>query len=314
MLHRLMDFKNLKKLSPIFILLFGVFASAQLPPFSFLKSSSTASVAPTGLALTHSTRNRGFTVSWTAGSGNNGAGGCKLQYYQNGTTWTDLASTYNCDSTTTNAAANLPSGDNWTNNFNGTGVQVRILRISDSVSLGVFGTRATCTTTGDSASPTPNIDEDCDALWDDYTFVQSVNSVSTSTISNVSSPFTCPAITTCTGGDNPVYSASASVTYTFSNWNNSICTINSAGWSDTTWSVGPNGAIGTNSGSYSGFGNYYTSPSWTNVNMNSSDCLDINSSSCKINCSTFYYSKVTNPQNWTVTCTRACLRVTYTYR
>ena len=206
MLHRLMDFKSLKKISPILILLFGVFASAQLPPFSFLKSSSTASVAPTGLALTHSTRNRGFTVSWTAGSGNNGAGGCKLQYYQNGTTWTDLAGTYNCDSTTTNAAANLPSGDNWTNNFNGTGVQVRILRISDSTARGTFTQRTTCTTTSGSASSTPTIDEDCDARWNNTT--SEPTTISQQTWSHwVNIPcggsYDCNAVCSSNGGGSP---------------------------------------------------------------------------------------------------------------
>ncbi len=130
-------------------------------------TTCSAETAPTNLILAHTTRRRNFTVSWTAGSGNGGPGGCKLQYHRNGTTWTDLAGTYNCDANTTTAAANLPSADGWTNNFNGTGVQVRLVRVSDGTEMGVFGTRTTCTASGGSSSATPTIDENCNHQWDD---------------------------------------------------------------------------------------------------------------------------------------------------
>lgn len=149
--------------------LFPVVSAAQILPMAIWGEEATLNTqtSPSALALNHSVRSRSFTVSWTAGTGNGGAGGCKLQYLRNDTTWTDLSGTYNCDATTTNVSANLPSTDNWTNNFNGTGVQIRLALTTNSAAQGVFPQRTTCTTTGGSGSPTPTIDENCNAIWDD---------------------------------------------------------------------------------------------------------------------------------------------------
>jgi hypothetical protein len=86
----------------------------------------------------------------------------------NNTTWTDLAGTYNCDANTTNAAASLPSAAGWSSIFNGAGVQIRLVRISDSAVAGTFASTLTCTAIGSSATPTPDIDEDCNRNWDNY--------------------------------------------------------------------------------------------------------------------------------------------------
>lgn len=82
------------------------------------------------------------------------------------TGWTDLSGGFNCDVNTHNAAAVLP-GDNWTTNFNPTGMAIRLMRISGSVEMGIFPQRTTCTAKSGSASPTPNIDEACNSLLDD---------------------------------------------------------------------------------------------------------------------------------------------------
>ncbi len=121
---------------------------------------------PTNLALVQSPGNRLFTVSWTAGTNN---GNCKLQYYKDGTTWTDLAGTYDCDANTTNAAAALPSSDNWTTGpWNAGGLSVRLAGVADSVAKGTFPQNVTCsnTTSPTNYNPTPDIDEDCNLAWD----------------------------------------------------------------------------------------------------------------------------------------------------
>jgi hypothetical protein len=120
-------------------------------------------VLPTSLSLTHTPGSRNFTVSWTAGSNN---GTCKLQYYRDGTTWTDLSGTYNCDATVTNSAASLPSTDAWTSVFNGTGVSIRLVAVADSTPKGTFPQNTTCTTGTATNFRTPTIDEDCNTYWD----------------------------------------------------------------------------------------------------------------------------------------------------
>jgi hypothetical protein len=125
-----------------------------------------SSTPPTGLSLTHSANSKNFWFSWTAGSGNGGAGGCRLQYYQNASTWTNISGTFNCDANQSNVFVSLP-GDNWTNNFNATGVNIRIQRISDSSALGTFSEKLLCYSTGSSSSPTPTYDENCNGVWDD---------------------------------------------------------------------------------------------------------------------------------------------------
>jgi len=121
---------------------------------------------PTALSLSQTANSRDFTVSWTGGSGNGGVNGCKLQYYT-GAVWTDLTfANYNCDANATNVAAQL-NGDGFAQStWATTGLQIRLVRISDSTVMGTFATKATCAATGGSGGPTPTVDEDCDTFWD----------------------------------------------------------------------------------------------------------------------------------------------------
>lgn len=169
-----------------------------------------ASSPPTSLVLTQTVRRRDFTVSWTAGTGNGGVGGCRLQYYT-GSVWTDLSyATYNCDANTTNAAAQL-NGDNFTaTTWNATGLQIRLQRISDSASVAAFSQNATCSAVGGSGSATPLIDEDCNRYWDNYTtgtgynfLGQCANGASTAT-PGASYSCTPPTPSSCQSGADTV--------------------------------------------------------------------------------------------------------------
>lgn len=127
-------------------------------------SCELAQTNPSNLTLNHTTRNKNFTVSWTAGIGNGWAWNCKLQYNKSGT-WTDIsATTYNCDTNASNIAVTLPASWWYSGNWNGT--SIRLMRISSSTLMGTFPTNLLCTTTSASSSSTPNIDEDCNGNWD----------------------------------------------------------------------------------------------------------------------------------------------------
>lgn len=119
---------------------------------------------PTALALSHSANWIAFSVSWTAGSGNGGAGGCKLQF-QNGGSWVDItsASSLNCD-------ANLSSsfslnGNGWKSSWGGTAI--RVVRVGSGTVLGTFPQTLNCSGTAASMTQTTNTDEGCDGSWDD---------------------------------------------------------------------------------------------------------------------------------------------------
>lgn len=119
---------------------------------------------PTSLTLSHTANSKTFTFSWTAGVGNGGS--CKLQYFKNGTTWTDISAlTYNCDTTIWSQLVTLPA-DGW--NTNWSSISVRVIRTSDSLAMGTFPQNLTCSAVGASASSTPNVDENCNGTWDDY--------------------------------------------------------------------------------------------------------------------------------------------------
>ena len=120
-------------------------------------------VDPSNLSLSHSSRNRYFNVSWTAGETNGGSGGCKLQY-KNGGSWYDISSatSINCDANASSQSYSL-NGDGWKSGWNGT--QVRLVRKSDGVSMGTFPQTLNCSSTGGSGGSTPNVDEDCNGSW-----------------------------------------------------------------------------------------------------------------------------------------------------
>ncbi len=128
------------------------------------------SVAPTGLSLVQTANHRNFTVSWTAGSGNGGAGGCKLQFLKQGTTWTDLVTGLNCDASTSGLAENLPA-DGWNGGSAWASISVRLVSTGSSSQIASFASSLTCSVISGSTSSTPTIDEDCDNNWDNTTSV-----------------------------------------------------------------------------------------------------------------------------------------------
>ncbi len=125
---------------------------------------------PTNLILSHSSRSKNFTFSWNAGSGNGGS--CKLQYYKNGTTWTDISSTiYNCDTNLSNINVTLPN--DWWYSWNWNGTQIQVVRTNDGKVLWTFPQTLNCTAVWASSSSTPSIDEDCNGVWDNSSSYQS---------------------------------------------------------------------------------------------------------------------------------------------
>jgi hypothetical protein len=121
-------------------------------------------ISPTNLSLTHSPRSKVFNFSWTAWSNNWWS--CKLQYYKDWTTWTDIsATTYNCDTTISNQSVTLP-WDWWNGAWSS--IQVRVIKTSDSEILSTFSQNLTCSAISGSATSTPSIDEDCNWAWDNY--------------------------------------------------------------------------------------------------------------------------------------------------
>jgi hypothetical protein len=122
---------------------------------------------PTNLALSHTSGNKTFTFSWTWWSNNWWS--CKLQYYKDGTTWTNISeTTYDCDSTITNQLVTLP-WDGWNSAWSS--IQVRIIKTSDSAILWTFSQNLTCSSVAWSVSSTPNIDEDCNGEWNNISWV-----------------------------------------------------------------------------------------------------------------------------------------------
>ena len=125
--------------------------------------NESCNVLPSGLSLNHNDNDRNVYVSWTAGVRNGGAGGCVLQYNKNGT-WTDIAGAPdNCDVDVDTSFALPTSGwiaPDWS------GVSIRLLRVSDSLVVEEFSTTLNCSVTLGSSVSTPDIDEDCDADWD----------------------------------------------------------------------------------------------------------------------------------------------------
>lgn len=129
-----------------------------------LSVASTGFVSPpTGLSLTHSSRTKTFTVSWNAGIGNGGTGGCKIQFLKSNAIWTDLLSV-NCDSAGSSVGTVSLPGDGWYG-ASWSNVSIRLIRVSDSTAIGTLGSLS-CTTIASSPTSTPNIDEDCNGAWD----------------------------------------------------------------------------------------------------------------------------------------------------
>lgn len=125
------------------------------------------STPPICTGIVQSSQNsRTFTASWTAGSGNGGAGGCKLQYTNTSNAWRDIGSTVDCDSDGSAAGLRSLPSDGW---FGGpwSSTGIRLVRVSDgAVMCDLFGYLSCTGGMPASTVPTPTTDEDCDNRWD----------------------------------------------------------------------------------------------------------------------------------------------------
>jgi len=116
---------------------------------------------PTNLSLSHTSGTNWFSFSWTAWTGNGNS--CKIQYLKDGITWTEIPTAgLPCDTNISNMGMTLP-WDGWNGDW--TSVEVRLVRTSDSVTMGIFLQNLTCSSVAWSATATLDIDEDCNGLW-----------------------------------------------------------------------------------------------------------------------------------------------------
>lgn len=163
MLHKYFQQKTHKIIFIFIFFLICSLAQSQLIPFANWKTSSSP---PTAYSLAHSTNQKTFQISWSAGIANGGANNCKLQFYLSPGTWVDITSAINlnCDSSYTNSSYTL-NADGWKSSWGST--QIRVVRKSDSQVLFTFSQTLQCSSTSASGSSTPNTDENCNGQWDD---------------------------------------------------------------------------------------------------------------------------------------------------
>lgn len=121
--------------------------------------------SPTALSLSHTPNAKSYSVSFTAGRGNGGPGGCSVQYQQTNGVWRSDTSV-DCDSNASGVSGTLP---NTTRLTPWTSAPVRLIRISDNAVLGQFPQALTCSPKAGSSVSTPTVDEDCDGTWDNTT-------------------------------------------------------------------------------------------------------------------------------------------------
>lgn len=172
-------------------------------PAFYLTMPTPAAVPPVCQALTHTNNRRSFSVAWSAGSGNGGAGGCTIQYQRNNSSWANLSSV-NCDAAGSAAGTqNLPT-DGWPGGAWSTSA-IRLVRNSDNLVLCTLG-QVRCTSTTGSSVPTPTIDEDCNGHWDNTQSVSCGNSAHMVSSLVAGELYTCPAtLTTACGTKNFIH-------------------------------------------------------------------------------------------------------------
>ncbi len=90
------------------------------------------------LKITHINGNRGFLINIK--NINITDAQCHLQFQKDGSTWIDLQPEFSCNTDTGAQTFYLPSEDNWTNNFNATGVQIRVVKALATKPVATFGT------------------------------------------------------------------------------------------------------------------------------------------------------------------------------
>lgn len=220
----------------MFLSVFSVIALLNYSPSSFSATSSVSLsgastgfiTSPSSLSITHSSRSKSFTVSWTAGTGNGGSGGCSIQYLKSNSTWAAVASpsTVNCDAAGSAVGTVTLPGDGWYG-ASWSSVQVRLIRNSDNSVMGTLGSLS-CTSTSGASSNTPSIDENCNNNWDDTT-TQNVTIYHPSYqggSTNYGSTITCPSLASvgATSNDYVQVFASAGGSGTMQHFSDNSCT------------------------------------------------------------------------------------------
>ena len=158
------------------------------------------SVPPSCQPLTQIPNHNNFTVSWIAGSGNGGPGGCAIQYQKDNASWATVATpaTVNCDAAGGAEGTITVPGDGWLGGPWNANVAVRLIRLSDNAVMCVPATMGnlTCSKIAGSPTSTPLIDEDCDNQWDNSVTTggggggATTCAIAVSLIPGV--PYTCP--------------------------------------------------------------------------------------------------------------------------
>ncbi len=121
------------------------------------------------LSLSHTFGHRDFTVSSVGLAITNSL--CKIQYEKSKLYWIDLTPDFSCASGLSNKPVSLPSADHWNDSFDLVGVKIRLVKSNDQSLVGVFPQNVTCQIQTGSDKPTPDIDENCNTVWDDSLIV-----------------------------------------------------------------------------------------------------------------------------------------------
>lgn len=156
---------------PLWIVLTGATGNKVISDCGVSTLSGTAALPPTNCAVVHTANSKNFSVGWTGGKGNGGAGGCKIQYYKNSSTWVDLpGSSENCDAdldrTSGPAVRTLPA-DGWNGSWNSVSPILRLVSSTSRTYMCTLGV-VTCTSVATPTSGhTTSIDENCNGFWDD---------------------------------------------------------------------------------------------------------------------------------------------------
>ena len=199
------------------------FLSAHYSQSIYLPPIQPPQSPPVCSGLFHLPNERSFTISWTKGSGNGGAGGCTIQYQRNGGQWAPVASpaTVNCDEDGASAGMISLPGDGWVNGPWSGPSAVRLVRNSDgAVMCDSIGT-LTCNITGGSAVSTPMKDEDCDGSWDNSLTcgVASYQTSLTGAALQAGNAYTCPPTYDAGGCTYPFFKVSwVADAYYFYRW------------------------------------------------------------------------------------------------
>lgn len=153
------------------------------------------------LKVTHISGNRAFLVNIK--NINITDSQCRLQYFKDNTTWTDLNQDFHCNTDTGSQTFYLPTQDNWANNFNSAGIRIRIVKAtSNKQVIAEFNEKLKCTPQMAGSNPTPNLDENCNGKWDDVDNGTKQFYYAPSAAKAFNSEYGCPTENVRTAGDN----------------------------------------------------------------------------------------------------------------